>query len=169
METPIFSALHGSSHTAATLSRPEGDRPCQRPIPLSRPSPPCRYHLARRRFLSARTRFWYGKSGLEDPSDYSRKTPSQSFHFFSPRRLNDLGPWGSSNPQSVPYSGTGPRNRNLRGMTLVFPPLSATAISLGGWERCYVSQFRRLNHQAERSHRHPTRLPTHRQVTKIAR
>ncbi len=54
-------------------------------------------------------------------------------------------------------------------MTLVFLPLSATGFSLGGWERFYVSQFRRLNHQAEHSHCHPTRLPSYRQVIKIAR
>ena len=74
------------------------------------------------------------------------KIRSQTFHIFSPRRLNDLGPWGPSNPQSVPYSGTGPRKRNLGGMTLVFPPLSATGSCLGGCERFYVSQFSRLNH-----------------------
>ncbi len=145
------------------------NRPCQRPIPLSLATPHYSLGAFSLRWDCATRRFWHGKSGLEDASDYSRKTPSQTFHIFSPRRLNDLGPWVPSNPQSVPYSGTGPRKRNLGGMTLVFPPLSATAISPGGWERCYVSQCRRLNHQAEHPHRRPTRLPTHRQVTKIAR
>ncbi len=54
-------------------------------------------------------------------------------------------------------------------MTLVFPPLSATGSCLGGCERFYVSQFRRLNQQAEGSHRRSPRLPSYRQVTKIAR
>ena len=30
------------------------------------------------------------KSGLEDAFDYSRKTPSQTFHIFSPLHFNDL-------------------------------------------------------------------------------
>ena len=109
------------------------------------------------------------KSGLEDAFHHSRKSLSQTLHIFSPRHLNDLGHGAPSSPSSVPYSGTGPRERNLVGMTLVFLPLSATGSCTGGWERYYVSQFKRLNHQAEHSHRRPTRLPTHRQVTEIAR
>ena len=54
-------------------------------------------------------------------------------------------------------------------MTLVFLPLSATGYSRVLMENLYVSQFRRLNRWAGHPHCHPTRLPTDRQVTKIAR
>ena len=111
------------------------------------PLPATRYTLARRRFPCARTRFSHGKSGLEDAFHHSPKPLSQTFHIFSPHRLNNLRPRTPYSPQSVPYSGTGPRKRNLGGMTLVFLPLSATGISPGSWERYYVSQFRRLNHR----------------------
>ena len=87
--------------------------------------------------------------------------------FSSPsQRLRSATP---PNLQSVPYSGTGRRNRNLGGMTLVLLPLSATGSCLGRMKCCYASQFRPLNRQAENSHRRPTRLSNHRQVTKITR
>ena len=147
-----------------------GGAPCQRPIPLSPPTPP---PFARRCFACARTALQDGFGTENQASRTLFTTPVKPghrlFHIFSPRHFTDLRPWGPSNPQSVPYSGTGPRKRNLGGMTLVFPPLSATAISPGGWERCYVSQCRRLNQQAERSHRRSPRMPSYRQVTKIAR
>ena len=88
--------------------------------------------------------------GTENPaSRMLSTTPAKRchrlFNIFSPHHLNDLGPWGPSYPASVPYSGTGPRERNLGGMTLVFLPLSATGSRVGPWERYYVRQFRRLN------------------------
>ncbi len=106
--------------------------------------------------------------GTENPASRTLSTTPPKprhrlFNFFpSPfQRLTSVDP---SSPPPGPYSGSGPRKRNLGGMTLVFSPLSATGSSLGGWECCYVLQFRRLNHQAEHSHRRPTRLPSHRQV-----
>ena len=117
-------------------------------------------HLfARHRFPCAKTRFWHGKSGLECSFHHPRESLSQTFHVFSPRYFNNLLPGSTSSSPSVPYSGTGPRKRNFGGMSLVFLPLSATGSCVDGWERCYVSWFRRLNHQAEHSHRRPTRSP----------
>ena len=127
-------------------------------------------HLfARRRFPCARRRFWHGKPGLEDAFQLSRKTRSQTPSVFSPRHFNDLGPWGPSNPPSVPYSGTrGPESEISEGLPPYFCRFLPPALEWP-WERYYVLQFRRLNHQAEHSHRRPTRPPNHRQVTKIAR
>ena len=54
-------------------------------------SPSSWLHLfARLRFPCTRTRFWHGKSGLEDASHHSRKTLSQTFHISSPRHFNNL-------------------------------------------------------------------------------
>ena len=83
------------------------------------------------------------KIGFEDAFHHSRETRSQTFHIFSPRHFNDLRPRTSSIPQSVPYSGTGPRKRHIGGMTLVFPPLSATGSCLGLMGNLYTSQFKR--------------------------
>ena len=53
--------------------------------------------FARRRFPFARTRFWHGKSGLEDASQHSRKTRSRTLSIFSPRHFNHLRPRTPSN------------------------------------------------------------------------
>ena len=99
-----------------------------------------------RRFPCARTRFWHGKSGLEDAFHHSRKTRSQTFHIFSPGYLNDLRPRTPSNSRSVSYSGAGPRKRNLAGMSLAVSPLSATGHSRATVDNRCASRCRRLNH-----------------------
>ena len=63
---------------------------------------------ARRCFPYARTRFWRGKSGLEDAFHHSRTTRSQTLHIFSPHRLNDLGPRGRPGQPHL-YQHHGPR------------------------------------------------------------
>ncbi len=109
-------------HTAlGRLRRPRGDLGWGQEIgrangrspsswPLSSPLPPS----ARRRFPCARTRFWHGKSGLEDAFHHSRKTLSQTFHIFSPRSPNDLRPRTPSNPQFRPLFWYGARKLEFR-------------------------------------------------------
>ena len=125
--------------------------------------------FASRRFPCATKWFWQRKSGLDDAFHRSRGTLSQTFSIFFPPHFNNLRRRIPSNPPSVPYSGTGPRKRNLEGKILVFLPFTATGSCLGDWEYCYVSQFRRPSHQAIQSHRRPAQLPNHRQVAKIVR
>ena len=110
-----------------------------------RPRPHSNRH-ATRRFPCARTRFWHGKSGLEDTFHYFRECRSQTFFIFSPPRFNDLRPPTPPNSRSVPYSGAGPRKRNRSRMTLAVSPLSATGHSRATVDNRYAPQFRRLNH-----------------------
>ena len=65
-------------------------------------------------------------------------------HFFSSlsQRLTPADPFY---PPTRPLFCTGPKSRNLGGMTRLFPPLSATGISPGRWKCSYPSQSRRLN------------------------
>ncbi len=107
----------------------------------------------RRRFPCATAWFWHPKSGLVGAFHHSGKTVSQTLSIFPLPGFNDLRPPTSLSPHSVPYSGTGPRKRNGGRKIFLFLPPTATGHSLVAVENLYVSQFRRLNHQARQSHR----------------
>ena len=104
---PPFRGLLGAlPHSGDRVPRRLGwdrHRPCQRPIPLSGPSPPCRYHPARRRFPFARTALGHD-FGTENRasrtlSSTTAKPGHRPFRFFSPHDLNDLRP----RPLLVPH------------------------------------------------------------------
>ena len=106
--------------------------------------------FARRRFSFARTALRHG-FGTENPVSRTLfNTPAKRghrlFRFFLLFISTTYACGPLLPPQPVPYSGTGPRSRNLGGMTRLFPPLSATGSSPGSLGCCYVSQFRGLNH-----------------------
>ena len=103
-------------------------------------------------FLALRHDF--GTENLASPALFttSPQPRSRLFAIFSPLHFNDIRPWIPSNPQSVPYSGTGPKYANQGEKSFLFLPSTATGchsfISLAVAGKCYASQFKRLNSQA---------------------